>query len=131
MAIIGKYRSLAVQWCKLHIHWFIREIEQSINLNTSESCSLNLMLYVLGNNSYLENHATYKHLTVMLLSTRTFQPQLYPSASKCLGVSTAKKIHNPLSDYIDTVTLLYIQQRPSVLEAAIVCSSSSWSFTML
>ena len=45
-------------------------------------------------------------------------------------MSTAKKytIHSPS---IDTVTLLYIQQCPSVLEAAMVCSSRSWSFTML
>jgi len=60
---------------------------------------------------------------------------LYRSGSKYFGESTAKRytIHCPI---IDTVTLLYIQQHPSVLETATIAKSwraaaGFWSFAAL
>jgi len=74
---------------------------------------------------YLRNDTAYKHWTCTCCAVKdhTFQQKLYPSTS-ILGHLQPKKYtnHCPITD---TVTLLYIQRHPSVLEAAMVgwCTS--------
>ena len=73
----------------------------------------------LTNNTINHMHRT---CTVMLLRACTFQ---YPSTSIYWGIYGQKyTIYCPI---IDTVTLLYIYQHPSVLEAATI-TTGSWSF---
>ena len=71
----------------------------------------------------------------MLLRTCTFQRYCIVVVANIFGESTAKRytIHCPI---INTVTLLYIQQHPSVLETAIIAKSwhaaaGLWSFAVL